>query len=146
MSWLLGQDFAAWGQLSRSPWKVIKCQSSKAHASSKRLELGSNSLRMGSGFFENGVLMRNSRQKLPAPETLSMIRFDGQKELAHRSSYREEIQSRYGEPIWCLHRIHLQRALATRAEKLGVRLVFNSLVRDVDFDRPSQPTDCGHLR
>ena len=75
--------------------------------------------------------------KAPAPETLSIIRFDGLRELAHRSNYREEIQSRYGEPIWCLHRIHLQKALATRAEKLGVRISFNSPVRDVDFDRPS---------
>lgn len=73
--------------------------------------------------------------KAATPDILSIIRFDGQKELAHRGNYREEIESRYGEPIWCLHRNDLQKALATRAEKLGVRLVFNSSVNDVDFNR-----------
>ena len=80
-----------------------------------------------------------------APETLSIIRFDGQKELAHRSGYREEIESRYGEPIWCLHRTHLQKALATRAEKLGVRLIFNSPVHNVDFDSTTIFCENGHI-
>ena len=55
--------------------------------------------------------------------------------MAHRSNYSEEIKTRYREPIWCLHRIDLQKGLVKRAEELGVRLHFGSCVRDVDFER-----------
>ena len=75
--------------------------------------------------------------KAAAPETFSILRYDGQKILAHRSNYSDELRARYGEPIWCLHRIHLQKVLATRAEKLGVRLFFNSRVCCVDFGKPA---------
>lgn len=84
--------------------------------------------------------------KAATPETLSMIRYDGRKVLAYRGYYREEIETRYGEPIWCLHRIDLQKALATRAEKLGVRLFFDSRVCDVDFERPAVICKNGHTR
>ena len=79
------------------------------------------------------------------PETLSIIRYDGQKVLAHRSNYGEEIRTRYGEPIWCLHRVHLQKALARKAEELGVRLHFDSRVHDVDFERPRITCENGHV-
>ncbi|MCJ1286663.1 hypothetical protein MMC26_006009 [Xylographa opegraphella] len=72
--------------------------------------------------------------KAATPESLSIIRYDGQKVLAYRSDYGKEIQDRYGEPIWCLHRVDLQRALARRAEELGVHLNFNSRVCKVDFE------------
>ncbi len=84
--------------------------------------------------------------KAATPETLSIIRYDGRKVLAYRGNYREEIETRYGEPIWCLHRIDLQKALATRAEKLGVRLFFDSRVCDVDFERPAVICKNGHTR
>ena len=74
--------------------------------------------------------------KAAAPEILSIIRYDGTKTLAHRDRYREEIEAAYGEPIWCLHRVDLQEALAARAEELGVRLNFSSRVCDVDFETP----------
>ncbi len=83
--------------------------------------------------------------KAAIPETLSIIRYDGRKVLAHRSNYNGEIQSRYGDPIWCLHRIDLQKALATRAEEVGVRLVFDSRVRDVDFEEPSIFCENGYM-
>ena len=78
---------------------------------------------------------RELESKSSIPRTLSIIRYDGQKILAHRDDYHEEIESRYGHSIWCLHRIDLQKALATRAEQLGVRLFFNSRVLDIDFTR-----------
>ena len=74
--------------------------------------------------------------KAATPETLSIIRYDGQKVLAHRNNYGVELKNRYGEPIWCLHRVHLQKVLATRAEELSVRLIFSSTIRDVDFQGP----------
>ena len=46
------------------------------------------------------------------PETFSIFRYDGQRVLAHRSDYDEEITSRCGELIWRLHCIDLQEALA----------------------------------
>ena len=82
--------------------------------------------------------------KAAVPEMLSIIRYDGSKTLAHRTAYSEEIKTRYGEPIWCLHRIDLQKALASRAEDLGVRLFFNSRVREVDFEVPRVFCENGH--
>ena len=73
-------------------------------------------------------------KKAAVPESLSILRYDGQKLLAHRSNYHEEIQSKYGEPIWCLHRVDLQKALARKAEELGVTLLYGSRVSHVDFD------------
>ena len=75
------------------------------------------------------------RPKAAAPETLSILRYDGAKTLAHRNHYSQEIETRYGESIWCLHRVDLQKALATRAEELGVRLRFSSRVCNLDFEK-----------
>ena len=83
--------------------------------------------------------------KVATPETLSIIRYDGRKTLAHRGKYDEELRSRYGDQIWCLHRIDLQKALATRAEEVGVRLFFDSRVRDVDFEDPSILCENGYM-
>ena len=80
-----------------------------------------------------------------APETFSFIRYDGLRVLAYRSDYHEEMKNRYGEPIWCLHRIDLQQALAQRAEQLGVQIVFDSRVRYVDFERPAITCENGHI-
>ena len=74
--------------------------------------------------------------KAAVPETLSILRYDGQKVLAYRSAYGEELRTRYGEPILCLHRLHLQEVLARRAKTLGVRVVFNSRITNVDFEKP----------
>lgn len=84
--------------------------------------------------------------KAAIPETLSMIRYDGQKVLAHRHTYKEEIETRYGEPIWCLHRIDLHKALATRAQMLGVHVFFDARVCDVDFERPKITCENGHVQ
>ncbi|KAL8923537.1 MAG: hypothetical protein Q9172_003073 [Xanthocarpia lactea] len=75
--------------------------------------------------------------KATIPESISIIRYDGQKVLAHRDDYDEELASEYGEPIWCLHRIDLQQALAVRAKEVGVRLLFNSPICHVDTEGPA---------
>ena len=126
--------------------KAIESQSLKAHLSSTRLELGSRSLQTGSGFFEDGVLSRNLTSEAAAPESLCIIRFDEQPE---RTGPQKRLQRRdtnqVGEPIWCLHRTHLQKALETRAGNLGVRLVFNSPVHDMDFDRTTIVCENGRI-
>lgn len=79
-----------------------------------------------------------------APNTLAIIRYDGTRVLAHRNRYSEEIRDKYAEPIWCLHRVDLQKALALRAEELGVHINFNWKVQKVDFDRPSITCENGN--
>ena len=82
-------------------------------------------------------ITKELQSRAAVPETFSMIRYDGTKVLAHRNNYSEELKKRYGESIWCLHRVELQTALARRAEELGVRINFGCRVRDVDFAGPS---------
>ena len=83
--------------------------------------------------------------KVATPETLSIIRYDGQKILAHRSDYNEELQTRYGESIWCLHRVDLQKSLAMRAEQLGVRLIFHSPIHKVNFEETTITCENGRV-
>lgn len=83
--------------------------------------------------------------KAATPETFSIIRFDGRKVLAHRKDYVRELKNRYGESIWCVHRTDLQKELVTRAEKLGVRLFFDSRVRDVNLEMPAITLQNGHV-
>ena len=85
------------------------------------------------------------KSKAAVPETLSMIRYDGSKTLAHRSCYDKELENRYGEAIWCLHRVDLQKALAKRAEELGVRLSFGCRITSVDFTEPAIVFENGHM-
>ncbi|KAF2228511.1 hypothetical protein EV356DRAFT_457656, partial [Viridothelium virens] len=46
---------------------------------------------------------------------------DGQL-LAERVDYATELRSRYGVPIWCLHRADLQDAMVARARALGAEI------------------------
>lgn len=85
------------------------------------------------------------KSRAAAPETFSMIRYDGTKVLAQRNKYGEELRRRYGESIWCLHRVELQIALARRAEELGVRINFECRVRDVDLADPSLLLENGRV-
>lgn len=75
--------------------------------------------------------------KAATPKALYIMRFDGRKTLAQRSDYESEITTRYREPIWCLHRVDLQKALATRAKDLGVQLIFGASIQDIDFEQPA---------
>lgn len=72
----------------------------------------------------------------------SILRFDG-RILALRSNYQDEIEKRYGSPIWCLHRVDLQKAMAERALELGVDLRLGTRIKDVDFDHATVITEVG---
>ncbi|KAL9092408.1 MAG: hypothetical protein Q9159_000916 [Coniocarpon cinnabarinum] len=67
------------------------------------------------------------------PNSLTVRRFDGTRVLAHEPRFRETIMQRYGAPFWDLHRVDLQRALASRAKALGVQVRLGADVIDVDF-------------
>ena len=68
--------------------------------------------------------------KATAPSTMCIRRFDG-RVLARRQDYH---QGGYGSPMWCLHRVDLQLALARRAEALGVVLRLGCKVTGVGFE------------
>ncbi|MCJ1370037.1 hypothetical protein MMC20_001249, partial [Loxospora ochrophaea] len=72
-----------------------------------------------------------------SPHTLSVRRWDGTKLLATEPRYQEIILSRYSSPFWDMHRVDLQRVMASRAQELGVSTRLSSRVVDVDFDAPA---------
>ena len=97
----------------------------------------------GSRLLRKWGVAEELEKKVAVTTSLSIFRYDGQKVLAHRPQYDDELKSRYGDPLWCLHRVDLQQALARRAEELGVRLVFDSRVSHVDFENTSVTSDKG---
>lgn len=76
------------------------------------------------------------------PSIFSILRFDG-RTLALRSRYQDEIEKRYGTPIWCLHRVDLQKAMAERALELGVNLRLGTRIKAVDFDHAAVICEAG---
>lgn len=106
---------------------------SKVHEVGAGIQITPNGVRI----LRQWGIKEDLKSKAAVPETFSMIRYDGTKTLAHRSRYNRELEAGYGEPIWCLHRVDLQKALLRRAEELDVRLVFGCCVRGVDFAAPS---------
>lgn len=79
-----------------------------------------------------GVLHEILR-KASCPDILSIFRYDGRKVLAQRHNYSSELQARYGETSFCVHRKDLQEILARRARELGVQIFFNRRTTKVDF-------------
>lgn len=67
-----------------------------------------------------------------APRYFRMRRYNGDL-LAERTAYTEEIQWRYGSPLWCLHRADLQVAMAEKAKELGVVIKLGCKVESVDW-------------
>lgn len=70
--------------------------------------------------------------KAAAPEYFRMRRFDGRL-LAERTQYADEIEGRYGSPLWCLYRADLQVAMAERAKELGVTIKLGCRVSSVNW-------------
>ena len=87
----------------------------------------------GTRLLEKWGLFSELRNQATEPETFSMYRYDG-RILAHRENYDQEIKTRYGSPIWCLHRADLQRALLCRAKQLGAQVRFGAHIQSVDQD------------
>lgn len=70
------------------------------------------------------------------PALLRIQRFSGEL-LAQRTDYEHEVQTHYGAPLWGLHRVDLQLALAQRAQELGITVRLATKVVDVDSGAPA---------
>jgi salicylate hydroxylase len=55
------------------------------------------------------------------------------KTLAHEDGFDENIRRKYDAPFSDCHRVDLQQALVKRAEELGVKVILNTKVTDLDF-------------
>lgn len=69
-----------------------------------------------------------------APKYFRMRRYNGDL-LAERTAYIDEIQGRYGSPLWCLHRADLQAAMAEKAKELGAVIKLGCKVESVDWGK-----------
>lgn len=70
------------------------------------------------------------------PDLLRIHKFSGEL-LAQRTNYDYEVQTHYGAPLWGLHRVDLQSALARRAQELGVMVRLATKVVDMNFGEPA---------
>jgi salicylate hydroxylase len=57
--------------------------------------------------------------------------------LAHEDSFGANIRRKYGAPFSDCHRVDLQQALVKRAKELGVTVVLNAKVTNIDFGSSS---------
>jgi salicylate hydroxylase len=64
--------------------------------------------------------------------TLTVYNYKG-KILAHEDNFDKNIRHKYGAPFSDCHRVDLQQALVKRAEELGVDVVLNAKVTNIDF-------------
>ncbi|KAH0538832.1 hypothetical protein FGG08_004608 [Glutinoglossum americanum] len=79
------------------------------------------------------------------PSTLSVRRYDGTLLLAHEERWQEKCLKRYGAPFWGMHRVDLQKVLASRAEELGVVIKLSARVVGIDFSVPSVTLSTGEI-
>ncbi|USP82776.1 hypothetical protein yc1106_10050 [Curvularia clavata] len=72
------------------------------------------------------------RNQVCEPTTLTVYNYRG-KILAHEDNFDANIRRKYGAPFSDCHRASLQKALGSRAKELGVRLVLDAKVTDMDL-------------
>ena len=72
------------------------------------------------------------RGQVCEPVTLTVHNYRG-KILAHEENFDANIRRKYGAPFSDCHRVDLQQALVKRAKELGVIVVLNAKVTNVDF-------------
>jgi salicylate hydroxylase len=76
------------------------------------------------------------RHQVCEPVTLTVHNYRG-KILAHEENFDANIRRKYGAPFSDCHRVDLQQALVKRANELGVNVVLNAKVTNVDFGSSS---------
>ncbi|KAH7325625.1 FAD binding domain-containing protein [Stachybotrys elegans] len=69
-----------------------------------------------------------------APESLTILRYDGSRILSHESGWQKKMTSAYNAPFWNVHRADLQSAMLQKARELGVKICTGARVQDIDFD------------
>ncbi|KAI1340738.1 hypothetical protein F5Y15DRAFT_377793 [Xylariaceae sp. FL0016] len=77
------------------------------------------------------------------PTYLAVHRYSDGKVLALDENYNEKTRARYGAPFIDIHRVDLQKALAERAQDLGVKLQLGQRVTKLDFEAPCVHTEDG---
>ncbi|KAI9767304.1 MAG: hypothetical protein M1840_005713 [Geoglossum simile] len=95
-------------------------------------------------FHKWGVYEQLAAMAAP-PSSLGVRRYDGTVVLAHEDRFQEKLVERYGAPFWGMHRVDLQRTLASRAEELGVVVRLSARAVDIDFDQPSVTLESGEV-
>lgn len=67
------------------------------------------------------------------PKTCTVYNYKG-KVLAHEDGFGENMRRKYGAPFSDCHRVDLQAALVERARELGVKVILNARMVDINFD------------
>ena len=88
------------------------------------------------------------RHQVCEPVTLTVHNYRGNV-LAHEENFDANMRRKYGAPFTDCHRVDLQQALVKRAKELGVPVVLNAKVTNVDFssttgDKARVKTSEGH--
>lgn len=91
----------------------------------------------GSRLFRQWGIEDSLASKAAEPTMLAVHRYSDGKVLAMQKDFDKKIRQQYGAPFWDLHRVDLQRAMAKRAQELGVTLKLGSRVKEVDFETSS---------
>lgn len=99
----------------------------------------------GVRIYESWGMIEHMKTVATSPELLQISRYDGRL-LAQRKDYDNEVNDKYGLPLWTLHRVDLQRALFSRAKELGAEIVYNSKVIDINCDQTYIELDGGEER
>ncbi|KAH5846839.1 hypothetical protein HBI91_214770 [Parastagonospora nodorum] len=92
------------------------------------LQLTPNATRL----LQNWSVYDTIRGQVCEPVTLIVHNYRG-KILAHEENFDANIRRKYGAPFSDCHRVDLQQALVKRAKELGVVVVLNAKVTNVDF-------------
>ncbi|KAI2634039.1 hypothetical protein GGS21DRAFT_519742 [Xylaria nigripes] len=82
-------------------------------------------------------------QTVSVPSYLAVRRYSDGKVLVLSEDLKKKIGSRYGSPVFEVHRVDLHLALADRAKQLGVKLYLGQRVTGIDFSGPSIETAAG---
>ncbi|KAI9804115.1 MAG: hypothetical protein M1825_001517 [Sarcosagium campestre] len=83
--------------------------------------------------------------KAAVPTSLSVRRFDGTRLLAQEPHFQTKILRDCGAPFWDIHRVDLQRAMASRAKALGVNFRLSASVVKVNFSLPAVELESGEV-
>lgn len=97
----------------------------------------------GSRLFQQWGIEEALSHKAAEPTLLAVHRYADGKILALQDDFDKKIRKQYGAPFWDLHRVDLQRAMAQRAQELGVTLKLGSRVKEVDFENSSVTLENG---
>ncbi|EME39558.1 FAD-binding monooxygenase-like protein [Dothistroma septosporum NZE10] len=80
-------------------------------------------------------ILEELRRTAAEPTLLQVRRWSDGRVLSRTDDFNVEMKTKYNAPFWDLHRVDVQRALATRANDLGVEVRLGSRIEDIDFEK-----------